>query len=81
MDDGVNVNTALNIAALRGHSDTARLFMELGANVKLADRLRGVTPLYNTANGGHAGIVRMLLLIWVMLTQSLCCLNEVQMHL
>jgi len=40
--------------------DTARLLIQAGANVKLADRY-GVTPIYLAASNGNAAMIKLLL--------------------
>src|SRR5437588_12297541 len=40
--------------------ETARLLIQAGANVKLADRY-GVTPIYLAASNGNAAMIKLLL--------------------
>ncbi|XP_063706321.1 ankyrin repeat and sterile alpha motif domain-containing protein 1B [Culicoides brevitarsis] len=53
-------NSALHYAAMKGHSDIARLLLSYDANPNLPDN-RGSTPLHIAAWGGYHEIVTMLL--------------------
>ena len=50
----------LHWAALYGHTDIARFFIDKGAEVNAKDK-NGCTPLHWAAKKGHADIVRILL--------------------
>ena len=53
-------DTALHIAAARGHCETARLLVQLGASVHACNQ-GGRTPLHLAAEGGHTAIALMLI--------------------
>ena len=55
--DGV---TALHWAALKGHSDLARMLVVAGGNVHAKTRFGGYTPLHVASEYGHAGVVKTL---------------------
>ena len=52
--------TPLHAAALTGHVDTARLFLEKGADIHARDE-EGRTPLHRAALQGHREMVAFLL--------------------
>jgi len=62
LEQGAGKNKALPLieAACGGDVETARLFLDLGADVNAPDE-RGWTPLMEAATWGHTEIVRLLL--------------------
>ena len=68
LDGGADVNakwrydqTALFIAAFRGHTDVAKLLLERGANPTVKDSFYGMTAVAAAADKGNAEIVALLL--------------------
>uniref|UniRef100_A0A7S4DDF9 MYND-type domain-containing protein n=1 Tax=Heterosigma akashiwo TaxID=2829 RepID=A0A7S4DDF9_HETAK len=53
-------NTALNLAANKGHADVVRKLLAAGAEVDTRDQINK-TPLHNAACWGHADVVKILL--------------------
>ena len=53
-------DTALHIAAARGHCTTARLLAQMGASVHACNK-DGLTPLLLATEGGHVDVARMLI--------------------
>lgn len=60
IDASADRQSALGLAAYRGHLDVVRILLERGAHVDAQDR-RGYTPLMAAAQSGHIAIVRVLL--------------------
>ena len=56
---GVDNDTALCVAAIRGSTRSTQALLAGGANLALADA-QGVTALHNASRYGHADIVRLL---------------------
>ncbi|MES0488637.1 MAG: ankyrin repeat domain-containing protein [Leptospirales bacterium] len=54
-------DTALHLAASRGHLEVVQLLVASGANVNVQNLHRKSSPLHNAAYNGHLGIVEYLL--------------------
>ena len=52
--------TPLYIACQNGHESTARLLLDKGASIDLADE-DGTTPLFMASQEGHEAVVQLLL--------------------
>ena len=53
--------TALHWAARQGDTDTVRMLLHAGGNVRAMTRLGGYTPLLLASQMGHAGVIRALI--------------------